>query len=161
MKLSSRIYVLFFAPLLFVVLAQTSAAQDWFRAGTGLGDTSKPRVAVADFGPRADNAKPHATLFVQVVRDDLQFSGILDLVSPSMYPTSVPTQPSELRNLDWTNQPANANMVATALMPKDITGNPLIYPPAAVRARFYTITAGIAEQVRERTRLWTTIKTGR
>jgi putrescine transport system substrate-binding protein len=30
-----------------------------------------------------------------------------------------------------------------------------------VRSRFYTITAGTAEQVRERTRLWTTIKTGR
>ena len=56
---------------------------------------------------------------------------------------------------------ANANKAATALMPKDITGNPLIYPPADVRARFYTITAGNAEQVRERTRLWTTIKTGR
>jgi TolB protein len=112
LKLSSKMYVLFLAPLLFVALAQTSAAQDWFRAGTGLGDASKPRVAVADFGPRADNAKPHATLFSQVVRDDLQFSGILDLVSPSMYPTSIPTQPSELRNLDWTSQPANANMVA-------------------------------------------------
>ena len=32
---------------------------------------------------------------------------------------------------------------------------------ADVRARFYTITAGNAEQVRERTRLWTAIKTGR
>jgi putrescine transport system substrate-binding protein len=56
---------------------------------------------------------------------------------------------------------ANANKAATALMPKDITGNPLIYPSPDVRARFYTITAGNAEQVRERTRLWTTIKTGR
>src|SRR5713226_6560910 len=56
---------------------------------------------------------------------------------------------------------ANANKAATALLPKDISGNPLIYPPAAVRARFYTITAGNAEQVRERTRLWTSTKTGR
>jgi TolB protein len=94
------------------LLAPASWSQDWFRAGTGLGDASKPRVAVADFGPRADVAKPHASLFSQVVRDDLQFSGILDLVSPSMYPIAVPTVPGELRNLDWTNQPANANMVA-------------------------------------------------
>src|SRR5262245_23846850 len=56
---------------------------------------------------------------------------------------------------------ANANTAATPLMPKSITGNPLIYPPADVRARFYTISAGTADQVRERTRLWTTIKTGR
>jgi TolB protein len=97
---------------LAALLAPASWGQDWFRAGTGLGDASKPRVAVADFGPRADAAKSHAALFSQVVRDDLQFSGILDLVSPSMYPTSAPTVPGELRNLDWTNQPANANMVA-------------------------------------------------
>src|SRR5882672_4125286 len=56
---------------------------------------------------------------------------------------------------------ANANKAATALLPKNISDNPLIYPPPTVRARFYTITAGNAEQVRERTRLWTTIKTGR
>ena len=56
---------------------------------------------------------------------------------------------------------ANANQAATPLMPRSITGNPLIYPPADVRARLYTITAGTAQQVRDRTRLWTTIKTGR
>ncbi len=46
-------------------------------------------------------------------------------------------------------------------MPKDITDNPLIYPPADVRAKLYTISAGDAEQVRDRTRLWTAVKTGR
>jgi putrescine transport system substrate-binding protein len=56
---------------------------------------------------------------------------------------------------------ANANAAATALLPKSLSGNPLIYPPPDVRARFYTITAGTAEQIRERTRLWTAIKTGR
>src|SRR5260370_8433736 len=54
---------------------------------------------------------------------------------------------------------ANANKAATALLPKDISGNPLIYPPPAVRARFYTITAGNAEQVRERTRRWSPLTT--
>lgn len=56
---------------------------------------------------------------------------------------------------------ANANKAAFALLPRDISDNPLIYPPADVRAKFYTITAGNAEQLRERTRLWTTVKTGR
>jgi TolB protein len=86
-------------------------SQDWFRTGTGLG-VDKPRVAVADFAPRADSAKPHSQLFTQVVRDDLQFSGILDLVSPSFYPTQVPTIPAELKNLDWTTPQINANLVA-------------------------------------------------
>ena len=101
--------ILLFAALMMVG-SSPGGAQDWFRAGTGLGDTNKPRVAVADFGPRADGAKPHASLFTQVVRDDLQFSGILDFVSPSLYPTTAPTLPNELRNLDWTNAPANANL---------------------------------------------------
>jgi putrescine transport system substrate-binding protein len=56
---------------------------------------------------------------------------------------------------------ANGNKAAFALLPKEISGNPSIYPPADVRARFYTITAGTPEQTRERTRLWTTVKTGR
>lgn len=94
------------------LLPGNSFAQDWFRAGTGLGNTGKPRVAVADFAPRADTAKNHSTLFTQVVRDDLQFCGIIELVSPSFYPTPAPSQPSELRNLSWTDQPVNANMVA-------------------------------------------------
>ena len=56
---------------------------------------------------------------------------------------------------------ANGNKAAFALLPKDISENPLIYPPQAVRAKFYTITAGTAEQTRDRTRLWTSVKTGR
>jgi TolB protein len=112
LKLSSKVYVLLLVVVLALLSGQPMKAQDWFRAGIGLGDTNKPRVAVADFGPRAENGKPHASLFTQVVRDDLQFSGILELVSPSVYPTTVPTNPSGLRNLDWTNAPANANMVA-------------------------------------------------
>jgi len=57
------------------------------RAGTGLG-VDKPRVAVGDFAPRGDNAKSHSDLFTQVVRDDLAFSGILELVSPQLLPDS-------------------------------------------------------------------------
>jgi TolB protein len=102
--------------ILAVLLALLSApfiapAQEWFRVSTGLG-VEKPRLAVADFAPRVDNAKNHSALFTQVVRDDLQFSGILDFVSPSFYPPQPPSQPSELRNLSWTDPPANANLVA-------------------------------------------------
>jgi putrescine transport system substrate-binding protein len=56
---------------------------------------------------------------------------------------------------------ANANLAATALLDKSITENPSIYPNPDDRAKLYTITAGNAEQTRERTRLWTAIKTGR
>jgi TolB protein len=112
LKVSQQLKAFAILLVLAVSCSQAAHAQDWFRAGIGLGDATKPRVAVADFGPRSDDAKSHAALFSQVVRDDLAFSGILELVSPSMYPTSQPTLPNELRNLDWTNAPANANMVA-------------------------------------------------
>jgi putrescine transport system substrate-binding protein len=56
---------------------------------------------------------------------------------------------------------ANANVPATALLDKSISENPWIYPTESARARLYTISAGTAEQTRERTRLWTAIKTGR
>ena len=56
---------------------------------------------------------------------------------------------------------ANGNAAATPLMSKAITDNPLIYLSADNRAKLYTITAANAAEVRERTRLWTSIKTGR
>jgi putrescine transport system substrate-binding protein len=56
---------------------------------------------------------------------------------------------------------ANGNAAATPLMDKSIAGNPLIYLSADNRAKLYTITAATPEQMRERTRLWTAIKTGR
>jgi TolB protein len=83
----------------------------WFRTGTGLG-VEKIRLAVADFGPRADNAKTHSAQFTQVVRDDLQFSGILDLVSPSFYPAQAPTMPAELQYAAWTDPNVKAHYVA-------------------------------------------------
>ena len=100
-----------FGLFVLICFSGPAIAQDWFKTGTGLG-VEKPRVAVADFAARADNAKSHSQLFTQVVRDDLQFSGILDLVSPSFYPQQVPSQPSELKNEDWTGPQLNANLVA-------------------------------------------------
>jgi TolB protein len=99
------------AAFLLLLLALPAFSQDWFRAGTGLG-VEKPRIAVADFAARVDAAKSHSGLFTQVVRDDLAFSGVMDLVSPSFYPTTVPAQPQELQKLTWTDPPLNSNFVA-------------------------------------------------
>src|SRR6267378_199263 len=107
----SRYICVFAFCLLFIAGQAAAQKEDWFRTSTGLG-VDKPRLAVADFAAHEDSAKPHSQLFTQVVRDDLQFSGIVDLVSPSFYPTQVPTQPSELHNADWTTTQVNANLVA-------------------------------------------------
>src|ERR1700758_664007 len=103
-----------FAVVVLILLGRPAVAQvgqDRFRVGTGLG-VEKIRLAVADFGPRGDSAKTHAAQFTQVVRDDLAFSGVLELVSPSFYPTQVPTAPNELQAAAWTDPQVKANFVA-------------------------------------------------
>ena len=104
-----------FLGLLVLLAAGSAQAQNpaWFNTGTGLGnDVGKPRIAVPDFVPREDPTRQHAQLFSQVVRDDLTFSGIIDVVSPSFYPQQVPSVPTELKAATWTDQPLNANDVA-------------------------------------------------
>jgi TolB protein len=105
--------------------------QDWFHISTGLG-VEKPRVAVADFAPRGDSAKGHSSLFTQVVRDDLGFSGILELASPSFYPQAMPSIPSELRYTNWTDSPVNAHFVAF--------GNLTETSEVAIEAWFFDVT---------------------
>ena len=87
------------------------SAQDWFKTGTGLG-VSKVHLAVPDSAARSAPAQPLTKTFHDVLWADLQYSGIIDLVSPSFYPTQVPSQPSELRAQDWSAAPASADMVA-------------------------------------------------
>jgi TolB protein len=91
--------------------ASPAAAQDWFRTGTGLG-IGKPKVAVADFVPRNPQSGTNASLFSDVVRNDLDFSGILDLASKSFYPTQVPGVPTELNYQAWSSDPVSAQFLA-------------------------------------------------
>ncbi|MGH9714979.1 MAG: Tol-Pal system beta propeller repeat protein TolB [Candidatus Acidiferrales bacterium] len=108
--------------LLFALsMARPAAAQDWFKTGTGLG-VSKARLAVPDFGARVAAAEPLEKTFHDVLWNDLDYSGILDLVSPSFYPVKVPTQPNELNAAEWSAAPANAYMVAYGNLNVDGTG---------------------------------------
>jgi TolB protein len=101
----------FLALLLSLAFTAPVAGQDWFRTGTGLG-VAKARVAVADVAPRTPASQTFATLFSEVVRNDLDFSGILDLVSTSFYPLQVPTVPAELTGTAWSDPPASAQFLA-------------------------------------------------
>jgi putrescine transport system substrate-binding protein len=99
--------------------------------------------------------------------------GAMLWIDTAAIPRDAPNPESAHRFLDFMLDPkvaaasstltgyANANIPATALLDKSITGNPWIYPTPDDRAKLYTISAGNAEQTRERTRLWTAIKTGR
>lgn len=91
--------------------APRAAAQDWFRTGTGLGVT-KAHVAVADFAPKSPTSQPMAAEFSDVVRADLDYSGILELVSKSYNPMQTPGTPAEVDFKGWSDPPASAELLA-------------------------------------------------
>lgn len=99
--------------------------------------------------------------------------GAMLWIDTAAIPKDAPNPENALRFLDFMLDPkvaaasstltryANANIPGTKLLDKSISGNPWIYPPEDLQARLYTVSAATAEQVRDRTRLWTSIKTGR
>lgn len=93
------------------IFVSPAAAQDWFRTGTGLG-VEKARIAVPNFAPRSATAQTAATTFSEVLWTDLEYSGILELVSKSFYPLRVPSVPGELQHAEWSAEPANSHMLA-------------------------------------------------
>jgi TolB protein len=93
------------------LLVAPGFAQDWIHTSIGM-SMQRPRIAVADFAPKSEGANSHAVMFTSVVRDDLAFSGVVDLASPSFYPATAPSQPGELKMLDWSQGPVNANFLA-------------------------------------------------
>ena len=104
------ILAIFLAALILLV-AQPAAAQDWFKTGTGLG-VSKVRVAAPDLAVRGATPPAFEKTFHDVLWNDLEYAGVLDLVTPSFYPAKIPSQPSELNATDWSSAPASANMLA-------------------------------------------------
>jgi len=85
--------------------------QDWFRTGTGVG-VEKVRLAVPAFAARSAEVQTAASVFYAVLRDDLEASGVVELVSPSFQPLQVPSLPGELNAEAWLQAPTGAHMVA-------------------------------------------------
>src|SRR5579864_3282033 len=112
-KETNRRLVILTAIAAFLILfgAKPAAAQDWFKTGTGLG-VSKVRVAAPDFAVRGATSPALEKTFHDVLWNDLEYSGVLELVSASFYPSKIPGQQSELNAPDWANAPANTNMLA-------------------------------------------------
>ena len=105
--------LLIFLILLSSLLAHVSFAQDWVRTGSGLG-VDKVRLAVADFKPSNGDPQNDALLktFNDTLWNDLDNSGIVELVSKSFYPLQIPGQPAEVTFGLWNSAPPNAAMLA-------------------------------------------------
>ncbi len=100
--------------LLFAsLLSSLCFAQDWVRTGSGLG-VEKVRLAVPDFKSSTNDPQNAALLktFNDTFWDDLDNSGIVELVSKSFYPLQTPGQPNEVTFGAWNAPPPNAAMVA-------------------------------------------------
>ncbi|MCL6565216.1 MAG: translocation protein TolB [Acidobacteriia bacterium] len=84
--------------------------QDWFRTGTGLG-VEKARLAAADFAARGEAVHPAARLFSDVLFADLEYSGIIEMVSKSFFPLRQPSVPAELQPAEWSAPPTSAHFL--------------------------------------------------
>jgi TolB protein len=99
--------------LLGSLFPSTSFAQDWVRTGSGLG-IEKVHLAVPDFKPSNSDPQNDALLkaFNDTLWNDLDNSGVVELVSKSFYPLQVPGQPPEVTFGVWNSPPPNAAMLA-------------------------------------------------
>ena len=99
--------------LLCSLLPSASYAQDWVRTGSGLG-VEKVRLAVPDFKPSSSDPQNDALLktFNDTFWNDLDNSGVVELISKSFYPLQVPGQPPEVTFGVWNSPPPNAAMLA-------------------------------------------------
>ncbi len=95
------------------LLSSVLPAQDWVKTGTSLG-VEKVRLAVPDFKPSTPDAQNAALLktFNDTLWNDLDVSGVVELVSKSFYPLQAPGQPPEVNALAWNAPPPNAAMLA-------------------------------------------------
>jgi TolB protein len=66
---------------------------------------------VADLAGRSPSAQPLGVVFSDVVRSDLDYSGILELVSKSFYPLKSASVPADLDTKAWSSAPASAQLV--------------------------------------------------
>ena len=88
-------------------------AQDWVKTGTSLG-VEKVRLAVSDFKPSTGDPQNTALLktFNDTLWNDLDVSGVVELVSKSFYPLQLPGQPPDVNFAAWNVPPPNAAMLA-------------------------------------------------
>jgi len=90
-----------------------SQNEGWFRFGINMGQ-AVVRIAVPDFSSRSNDPRLSnlTNVFNQVLWNDLNNSGIVDVVSKSLYPIKAPQEPQDVDFNAWSNPPASAQMLA-------------------------------------------------
>jgi TolB protein len=101
------------ALVLILACVPSLVAQDWVKTGTGIG-VDKVRLALPDFKPSTSDPQntPLLKTFNDTLWNDLDVSGVVELVSKSFYPLQTPGQPMEVNFIAWNAPPPNAAMLA-------------------------------------------------
>ena len=101
------------ALIVWCLLPSLLQAQDWVKTGTSLG-AERVRLAVPDFKPSNNDPQNAALLktFNDTLWNDLNVSGVVELVSKSFYPLQSPGTPPEVTFPAWNAPPPNAAMLA-------------------------------------------------
>ena len=97
----------------FLGRAPVAKSQGWFRTGINMGQ-SVVRIAVPDFPARSSDPRlvSLTKVFNQVLWNDLNNSGIVDVISKSLYPVNTPQEPQDVDFNGWSSPPASAQMLA-------------------------------------------------
>ena len=109
----TRLFILIGAVSVFsLIVPRAGRGQDWFSTGINLG-APRIRLAVSEFQPQSvDQELVRLTReFNDTLRNDLDQSGIFDLVSKSMVPLKVPIDPPDVDFNAWSAPPADAQML--------------------------------------------------
>ena len=96
------IVALWLCPLAF-------AQDDLIRTGTGIG-IDRTRLAVSSFYSSPENSELSRPLD-DTLWNDLDYAGIFELASKSMYPLTLPARPADLKLEEWRDPPLGAQMV--------------------------------------------------
>src|SRR3990172_2029355 len=86
-----------------LTILQTGSTQDdWIKIGVNLGAPSI-RLAVAELAPKSVEQQlvSMTQIFNATLRSDLENAGIFDLVSKSMMPERIPSEPAEVVFANW------------------------------------------------------------
>jgi TolB protein len=96
----------------FAALQTGSTQDDWIKIRVNLGAPSI-RLAVAELAPKSVDQQlvSMTQIFNTTLRSDLDNAGIFELVSKTMMPERIPSEPPEVVFANWSDPPASAQML--------------------------------------------------
>src|SRR5436309_7269477 len=101
-RMKKTVLSLLLVTLWMCAAASRAAAQGTVKLEVNMGQ-ERPRLAAPDF--KTSGADPQSgalnSVFNQTLWNDLDNSGILEMVAKSFYPSQVPGQPNELNAKSW------------------------------------------------------------